>query len=67
METFGLYDNSTQVLQELYVVLTQKLSKLDIITVEPSLIFEGIAIKRTYKISFFLKAFSFIKIQSNTL
>ena len=53
---------STQVLQELYVVLTQKLkpslkeeiaeevirnySKLDIITVEPSLIFEGIAIKR---------------------
>jgi len=59
---------STQVLQELYVVLTQKLkpnlteeiaeeviqnySKLDVVILEPSLILEGIAIKRRYKISF---------------
>ena len=59
---------STQVLQELYVVLTQKLkpslkedeaeeviqnySRLDIVILEPSLIFEGVRIKRRYKISF---------------
>ena len=59
---------STQVLQELYVVLTQKLrpalkegiaeeviqnySKLDVVVLEPSLILEGIGIKRRYKISF---------------
>jgi len=59
---------STQVLQELYVVLTQKLkpalkeeiaeeiiqnySKLDIVIIDPSLILNGIGIKRKYKISF---------------
>jgi len=59
---------STQVLQELYVVLTQKLkpalkeeiaeeiiqnySKLDVVIVDPSLILNGISIKRKYKISF---------------
>ena len=59
---------STQVLQELYVVLTQKLnpplkaeiaeeviqnySKLDVVIIEPSLILDGIRIKRRYKISF---------------
>jgi predicted nucleic acid-binding protein len=59
---------STQVLQELYVVLTQKLkpslkedeveeviqnySRLDIVILEPSLILEGVRIKRRYKISF---------------
>ncbi len=59
---------STQVLQELYVVLTQKLkppvkeeiaeeviqsySKLDVVVIEPSLILDGISIKRRYKISF---------------
>ncbi len=59
---------STQVLQELYVVLSQKLkppvkeeiaeeviqcySKLDVVVIEPPLILEGISIKRRYKISF---------------
>ncbi len=59
---------STQVLQELYVILTQKLkppvkeeiaeeviqnySKLDVVVIEPPLILEGISIKRRYKISF---------------
>ena len=59
---------STQVLQELYVVLTQKLkpplkaeiaeeviqnySKLDVVIIDPSLILDGIKIKRRYKISF---------------
>jgi len=59
---------STQVLQEFYVVLTQKLkpplkeeiaeeiiqnySKLDVVIVDPSLILNGISIKRKYKISF---------------
>ncbi len=59
---------STQVLQELYVVLTEKLkpalkeeiaeeiiqnySKLDVVIVDPSLILNGISIKRKYKISF---------------
>ena len=59
---------STQVLQELYVVLTQKLkpslkedvaeevirnySRLDVVILEPSLILEGVSIKRRYKISF---------------
>ena len=59
---------STQVLQELYVVLIQKLkpalkeeiaeeiirnySKLDVVIIDPSLILNGIGIKRKYKISF---------------
>ncbi len=59
---------STQVLQELYVVLTQKLkpalkeeiaeeviqnySELDVVIGDPSLILNGIGIKRRYKISF---------------
>jgi predicted nucleic acid-binding protein len=59
---------STQVLQELYVVLTQRLrpalkeevaeevirnySKLDVVVIEPALILKGIGIKRRYKISF---------------
>ncbi|MDL1971616.1 MAG: PIN domain-containing protein [Candidatus Desulfofervidaceae bacterium] len=59
---------STQVLQELYVVLIQKLkpalkeeiaeeiirnySKLDVVIVDASLILNGIGIKRKYKISF---------------
>jgi len=59
---------STQVLKELYVVLTKKLkpplkeeiaeevirnySKLEVVVLDPSLILEGIGIKRRYKISF---------------
>ncbi len=59
---------STQVLKELYVVLTKKLrpplkdelaeevirnySKLEVVILDPSLILEGISIKRRHKISF---------------
>ncbi len=57
---------STQILQELYVVLTRKMgieaedaegiirryARLEVIIIDPELIFEGIRISRKYKISF---------------
>ena len=67
---------STQVLQELYVVLTQKLkpslkedeaeeviqnySRLDIVILEPSLIFEGVRIKRRYAVKHYLPVPDFL-------